>query len=191
MRSACASASTSSPTRRWQLSPTIPARAMMRELQNVIEWVIILLPGPTLRLVLDELQPNRPGPGSRARLRTLEEVEREHILQVRRNTDWMMADRTVPPHFGVKPTPDSSARRNLTFLCGRSDRMLTAVEHFRHRPTAHRCLMGTADPPSCMAPLDPSSYFRLGAGVPSDWNANCPGVQPAMYRWHQPCPDTG
>jgi len=57
---------------------------MMRELQNVIDRTIILLPGPTLRLALDELQPNRPGPGSRARVRTLEEVEREHILQVLR-----------------------------------------------------------------------------------------------------------
>jgi hypothetical protein len=52
---------------------------MMRELQNVIERAIILLPGATLRLALDKLQPNRPGAGSRARVRTLEEVEREPI----------------------------------------------------------------------------------------------------------------
>lgn len=124
-------------------SPTIPARAMMRELQNVIERVIILLPGPTLRLALDELQPNRPGPGSRARVRTLEEVERRHILQVLRNTNWVMADRTVPPHFGVKPTPDSSARRSLTFLCGRRDRMrqieAKALEKLR-QASCHRRL---------------------------------------------------
>jgi hypothetical protein len=57
---------------------------MMRELQTVIERAIILLPGATLRLPLDELQPNRPGPGSRARVRTLGEVERVPILQVLR-----------------------------------------------------------------------------------------------------------
>jgi DNA-binding NtrC family response regulator len=57
---------------------------MMRELQNVIERAIILLPRATLRLALDELQLNRPGAASRARVRTLEEVEREPILQVLR-----------------------------------------------------------------------------------------------------------
>jgi hypothetical protein len=106
------------------------------------------------------------------------------------DTNWVMAARTLSLRLGVTPTPDSSTRRSSAFLCGPGDRMLTAVEHFRHRPTARRFITVTADPPSCMAPLDPSSSFRLGAGVPPGWNANCPGVQPAMYTWHQPCTDT-
>jgi len=76
---------------------TIPAEAMetlthypwpgnVRELQNVIERAVILSPGPTLRVALDELPRNRPATGSLARVRTLEEVEREHILRVVQDT---------------------------------------------------------------------------------------------------------
>jgi formate hydrogenlyase transcriptional activator len=72
---------------------TIPAEAMaalthyhwpgnVRELQNIIERAVILSPGPVLRLALDELPQSRPAPGSPAGARTLEEVEREHILRV-------------------------------------------------------------------------------------------------------------
>jgi formate hydrogenlyase transcriptional activator len=72
---------------------TIPAEVMaalthahwpgnVRELQHVIERAIILSPGPVLRLVLDERPRSQPAPGSPARVRTLEEVAREHILRV-------------------------------------------------------------------------------------------------------------
>jgi formate hydrogenlyase transcriptional activator len=54
----------------------------VRELQNVIERAVILSPGPVLRLALDELPRSRPTQGSPALVRTLEEVEREHILRV-------------------------------------------------------------------------------------------------------------
>jgi len=54
----------------------------VRELQNIIERAIILSPGPVLRLALDELPQSRPAPGSPAGARTLEAVEREHILRV-------------------------------------------------------------------------------------------------------------
>ena len=77
---------------------TIPAEALdalthyhwpgnVRELQNVIERAVILSPGPALRLALDELPRSRPATGSPARVRTLEEVEREHILRVLRETN--------------------------------------------------------------------------------------------------------
>jgi formate hydrogenlyase transcriptional activator len=80
---------------------TIPAEAMealthyhwpgnVRELQNVIERAVILSPGPTLRLALDELPRSQPATGSLARVRTLEEVEREHILRVLQNTKWVI-----------------------------------------------------------------------------------------------------
>jgi formate hydrogenlyase transcriptional activator len=54
----------------------------VRELQNIIERAVILSPGPTLRLAPDQLPPRRPDPGLPARVRTLEAVEREHILRV-------------------------------------------------------------------------------------------------------------
>jgi formate hydrogenlyase transcriptional activator len=80
---------------------TIPADAMealthyhwpgnVRELQHIIERAVILSPGPVLRLVLDERPRSQPAPGSPARVRTLEEVEREHILKVLQDTKWVV-----------------------------------------------------------------------------------------------------
>ena len=80
---------------------TIPAEAMealvryqwpgnVRELQNVIERAVILSPGPTLRLAPDQLPQWRPATGSPVRVRTLEEVEREHILSVLQDTRWVV-----------------------------------------------------------------------------------------------------
>jgi formate hydrogenlyase transcriptional activator len=62
----------------------------VRELQHVIERAIILSPGPILRLVLDERPRSQPTPGSPARVRTLEAVEREHILRVLQDTKWVV-----------------------------------------------------------------------------------------------------
>jgi formate hydrogenlyase transcriptional activator len=80
---------------------TIPAEAMealthyhwpgnVRELQNVIERAVILSPGPTLRLALDELPRSRPDKESPALVRTLEEVEREHMVRVLREANWVV-----------------------------------------------------------------------------------------------------
>jgi formate hydrogenlyase transcriptional activator len=80
---------------------TIPAEAMaalthyhwpgnVRELQHIIARAVILSPGPVLRLVLDELPQSQPAPGSPAGARTLEEVEREHILRVLQDTKWVV-----------------------------------------------------------------------------------------------------
>jgi len=80
---------------------TIPAEAMealthypwpgnVRQLQNVIERAVILSPGPALRLNPDELPRSRLAPGSPTRVRTLEEVEREHILRVLQDTRWLI-----------------------------------------------------------------------------------------------------
>jgi formate hydrogenlyase transcriptional activator len=59
----------------------------VRELQNVVERAVILSPGPVLRLALDELPRRRPTEVPLARVRTLEEVEREYILRVLRETN--------------------------------------------------------------------------------------------------------
>jgi formate hydrogenlyase transcriptional activator len=80
---------------------TIPAEAVealmqypwlgnVRELQNVIERAVILSPSLVLRLALDELAPRRPAPGAPAKVQTLEEVEREHILSVLQDTKWVI-----------------------------------------------------------------------------------------------------
>lgn len=80
---------------------TIPAEAMaaltryswpgnVRELQNVIARAVILSPGPVLQLVLTDLSPRRPDPGAPAQVRTLAEVEREHILRVLKETKWVV-----------------------------------------------------------------------------------------------------
>jgi DNA-binding NtrC family response regulator/TolB-like protein/Tfp pilus assembly protein PilF len=78
---------------------TIPAEAIgrmmeypwpgnVRELQNVIEQAVILSPARELVAPLGELQahPNDTKPSET----TLEEAEREHILRVLQDTDWMI-----------------------------------------------------------------------------------------------------
>jgi formate hydrogenlyase transcriptional activator len=80
---------------------TIPAAVMqalthqpwpgnVRELQHVIERAVILSPGPTLRLALDERPRGRPATESPAMVRTLAEVEREHIVGVLREANGMV-----------------------------------------------------------------------------------------------------
>ena len=59
----------------------------VRELQNVIERAVILSTGPALRLALDELPQSQPTERLPVPVRTLEEVEREHILKVLRETN--------------------------------------------------------------------------------------------------------
>jgi formate hydrogenlyase transcriptional activator len=76
---------------------TVPAEALaaltryawpgnVRELQNVIERAVILSPGPALQLAWEALAAPRPAAGGPARVRTLEEVEREHIQRVLQDT---------------------------------------------------------------------------------------------------------
>jgi formate hydrogenlyase transcriptional activator len=59
----------------------------VRELQNVVERAVILSPGPILHLTLEELPQGRHTEGSPVPVRTLEEVEREHILRILRETN--------------------------------------------------------------------------------------------------------
>ncbi len=74
---------------------TIPEAAMaalcryswhgnIRELQNLIERAVILTPGSVLQIQLDDLKPSAPIASTTAS--TLEQVERERILQVLRET---------------------------------------------------------------------------------------------------------
>ena len=81
---------------------SIPAQAMealtqhhwpgnVRELQNVIERAVILSTDGMLRAPLPELKSTpRESSAVPSGLRTLEEVERDHILQTLRETDWVI-----------------------------------------------------------------------------------------------------
>ena len=58
----------------------------IRELQNLVERAVILSSGSTLEVPLETLQAERqPSPGS------LEDVERNHILQVLKETNWVLS----------------------------------------------------------------------------------------------------
>jgi len=64
----------------------------IRELQNVVERLVILTPDATLRLD-DSLKGVRPGPVVDGSLKSeaLEDVEREHIRRVLEKVDWRVA----------------------------------------------------------------------------------------------------
>jgi formate hydrogenlyase transcriptional activator len=63
----------------------------IRELQNLVERAVILSNGPILNVPLNDLQSQAqrttPVPG---KLETLEEVERRHILETLKATDWVV-----------------------------------------------------------------------------------------------------
>jgi len=61
----------------------------IRELQNVIERAVVLSPESILRLALTELK-QMTKPQSTVAARTLAEAEREHILDVLKQTDWLI-----------------------------------------------------------------------------------------------------
>jgi|SRR5215469_7695807 len=63
----------------------------IRELENVIERAIILSPGPVLRVSHQDLRTRvAPGHGG-GRVQTLEEVERNHILKMLKETRWTLS----------------------------------------------------------------------------------------------------
>jgi formate hydrogenlyase transcriptional activator len=63
----------------------------IRELQNFIERAVILTEGAALRAPLAELRESK-SKGSQGA--TLKEVERKHVLQVLRDTDWILGGPT-------------------------------------------------------------------------------------------------
>ena len=64
----------------------------IRELQNVIERAVILSKGRTLNVSLDDLKMKASDADGHANgVRTLEEIERKHILSVLEQTNWVFA----------------------------------------------------------------------------------------------------
>ena len=79
---------------------TIPSEAMerllhypwpgnIRELQNLIERAVILSPGPVLKIPLEVLRTAARQPSHTAG--TLEDAERQHIIQVLEETNWVLS----------------------------------------------------------------------------------------------------
>jgi formate hydrogenlyase transcriptional activator len=64
----------------------------IRELQNVIERSVVLSPGSVLRPALTELKQMKKQPSPVAP-RTLAAAQREHILEVLKQTDWLIGGR--------------------------------------------------------------------------------------------------
>jgi len=85
----------------------------VRELQNVIERAMIMSPGPDLRLPPGELN-QKPKPNAAARVRTLAEAERDHILQVLRQVNGVVGGRHgAAAHLGVARTSLIAKMRRL------------------------------------------------------------------------------
>ncbi len=90
----------------------------VRELKNVIERAVIISSGPTLKVEVPK------GGGVRAeKARTLNEVQREHILRTLETTQWRVRGRNGAAEIlGLKPTTLESRMARLGIK--RSDRRL-------------------------------------------------------------------
>ena len=102
---------------------TVPAEAIfaltqyhwpgnIRELENFIERAVILSTGPELRVSLTELKPAADAPSNGAT--TLEAAEREHILKMLQETNWVVGGPLgAAARLGMKRTTLQSRMKNL------------------------------------------------------------------------------
>jgi formate hydrogenlyase transcriptional activator len=89
-----------------------------RELQNFIERSVILAKGPVLRPPLNELRPRRVLSKPSARFETLQEIEREHILQALRASKWVIGGlRGAAARLGLKRTTLAYRIKKLGISC--------------------------------------------------------------------------
>jgi formate hydrogenlyase transcriptional activator len=107
---------------------TIPARTMealikyswpgnVRELQNFIERAVILSSGSCLRPPMEELRDNAR-PESFPNLRTLGEIERDHVLRALRESNWVIGGPNgAAARLGVKRTTLAYRIRKLKIPC--------------------------------------------------------------------------
>jgi formate hydrogenlyase transcriptional activator len=85
----------------------------VRELENFIERSVIVSSGPTLRAPVGELVVTGDTTGGF----TLEEVEREHILKVLRNTNGVVT--AAATHLGLHRTTLTALMRRLGISRGK------------------------------------------------------------------------
>ena len=81
----------------------------IRELQNLIERAVILTRGTVLEVPLTELK--QSGKAEPSGTVTLEAVEREHILRVLRETNWVIA--TAATRLGLPRTTLNNKMQKL------------------------------------------------------------------------------
>jgi formate hydrogenlyase transcriptional activator len=84
----------------------------IRELEHVIERAVILTEGPELAIVDWLSTPSQLG--DRGRLPTLEELERDHIVQVLEHSNWRVSgDNGAASILGLKPTTLEARMKKL------------------------------------------------------------------------------
>lgn len=84
----------------------------IRELEHVIERAVILSEGPELEPI-DWLPPSDSKSGV-AKTMTLEEMERQHILDVLEQTSWRVSgDKGAAAILGLKPTTLEARMKKL------------------------------------------------------------------------------
>lgn len=84
----------------------------IRELENIIERAVILSTGPQLKL--GEWFPTTERFSQEARISTLAELEREHILQTLEHTGWRVSgEQGAAKLLGLKPTTLESRMKKL------------------------------------------------------------------------------
>jgi formate hydrogenlyase transcriptional activator len=105
---------------------TIPSKVMdalvqyawpgnVRELQNVIERAVILTPGASLHVPVSDLQAAaQPAPALAATAVTLADAERDHILNVLRDSEWVLGGPNgAAARLGMKRTTLQSKIKKL------------------------------------------------------------------------------
>ncbi len=106
----------------------------IRELQNVIERAVVLAPDSVLRPALTELKQMAKQP-SAASTRTLAEAEREHILEVLKQTDWLIGGRDgAATRLGLPRTTLVYKMRKLGIETRRSSRVRSIQQKHATEP---------------------------------------------------------
>jgi formate hydrogenlyase transcriptional activator len=106
----------------------------IRELRNVIERAMVLAPDSVLRPALTELKQMTKQP-SAATTRTLAEAEREHILEVLKQTDWLIGGRDgAATRLGLPRTTLVYKMRKLGIETRRSFRVRSVQQKHNTEP---------------------------------------------------------
>ena len=106
----------------------------IRELQNVIERAVVLAPDSVLRPALAELKQMTRQP-SAAATRTLAEADREHILEVLNQTDWLVGGQDgAATRLGLPRTTLVHKMRKLGIETRRASRVRSVQQKHTTEP---------------------------------------------------------